>query len=106
MALTCCLNQKCDRTYGEYLPACPHCGTRNFFSDADPVVLTAAVGVLVEQMHAEDRGTKLREIAALRPPRPPRWYHHAARRSVRWVGSTVNALVHSVIWHYVQKRLP
>lgn len=73
MALTVCLD--CDESYGERLSHCPHCGTANYFSDPDPVVLSAAVHALCEQVEYEagrERRAKLKDINSLRPPR---WYH-------------------------------
>jgi hypothetical protein len=73
---TCCLNRGCERCYDDNLPACPECGTRNFFSDPDEVVVTAAARTLCEQIEYDaetGRREKLDEIAG---HRPPRWYQN------------------------------
>lgn len=54
---------KCDKTYGESKPQCPHCGTRNFFADDDTLV--PAVHILCDQIYheaAQDKVVKLAEL--------------------------------------------
>lgn len=61
MALTVCL--RCDKTYGDSKPQCPHCGTHNFFADDD--TLAPAVDVLVAQVYHEkgiEKRAKLTEL--------------------------------------------
>jgi hypothetical protein len=76
MALTCCLNKRCDRTYLENLPQCPHCGTSNFFNEDGPV-LTKAVDVLIRDLHkekAEREKRLLQELDNLDKPWYVRWW--------------------------------
>ena len=76
MALTVCL--KCDKTYGDSKPQCPHCGTHNFFADDDTLV--PAVHVLCDQVRheaAQDKAAKLAELQEVKegllPHTRPLW---------------------------------
>lgn len=64
MALTVCL--RCDKTYGENKPTCPHCGTSNFFASNDDAVILAATEVLIESIEHEERNKKLNELEDVR----------------------------------------
>jgi predicted ATP-dependent serine protease len=61
MALIVCL--RCDKTYGESNPQCPHCGTHNFFADDD--TLGPAVDVLCERIYHEAGMEKKAKLAEL-----------------------------------------
>lgn len=72
MALLPCL--KCDKSYGEWKPTCPHCGTTNFFQQSlannDPALLSAAVKTTISQVKESDRlrhNAQMSELKKLDP---------------------------------------